>query len=951
MMNKDNRLLEEMETITTGDTGAVHLIFDGVSVVLAPNSQMQLVKIDDDTLDVRLLLLEGSLFADVYRPLSENENFEVYTPATSVSVLGTAIHVNHDAGNGFSEVGLLKGYIAVTCLASGQTATHFSPPGASGLMVKVSECGEFNINETHVLNIENILALEIALMLPSDTESMSIVADVVNTVAEQAELNNMLQEEFSSSEISEDWDFYIPPFIGDDIDVIDIQEPPHVELPPPDAGERPELENEQRPEPETTNPPEPENILESRPEDLERPPEPETSRPNDTNQSGSGNSGSGDTNNTDPGDSDPGDISDPGVGGPGDGSPNPPPSYFENLMTELIALALRPSGNSGTRDTIHEVLYDYSVLHKYDLEYLLHAVLYELGKRGFDGTNEGSNGNRLFGHVSYILQNMPTCFDNLIAELIALAIESSSHSATRDAIHDVLYDYAVLHKYVYLEELLDAVLCELGKRGFDGANERTNGNRLFNHVSNILQSMSQSYFDHLMTELISLAIEPSSHSATRDAIHDVLYAYATLHKYVYLEELLDAVLYELGERGFDGANERTNGNRLFNHVSNILQSMSQSYFEHLMTELIALAVEPSSHSATRDAIHDVLYAYATLHKYVYLEELLDAVLYELGERGFDGANERTNGNRLFNHVSNILQSMSQSYFDHLMTELIALAVEPSSHSATRDAIHDVLYAYATLHKYVYLEDLLDAVLYELVKRGFDGVNERTNGNRLFNHVSYILRSMQGYTGGRRRLDSQEFTFRADRLSDFFGRFHYSLMIMNASNATIYAWEIEFNTNSTIEVADGAHMWQQGDRVMLSSAVRNPPAWYPGSYLIIEVSGSRPFFTNLQIYNIAVFDVSDNNLGPGGNLGNDVLIIYEPRNDMPQELPKDIESPAKEPEEPEYPKYPYGYPETEEAKDPAECDDPYEVSLPCYKLQAKEPECEIPYEEQPVFQQP
>ena len=867
MMNKDNRLLEEMETITTGDTGAVHLIFDGVSVVLAPNSQMQLVKIDDDTLDVRLLLLEGSLFADVYRPLSENENFEVYTPATSVSVLGTAIHVNHDAGNGFSEVGLLKGYIAVTCLASGQTATHFSPPGASGLMVKVSECGEFNINETHVLNIENILALEIALMLPSDTESMSIVADVVNTVAEQAELNNMLQEEFSSSEISEDWDFYIPPFIGDDIDVIDIQEPPHVELPPPDAGERPELENEQRPEPETTNPPEPENILESRPEDLERPPEPETSRPNDTNQSGSGNSGSGDTNNTDPGDSDPGDISDPGVGGPGDGSPNPPPSYFENLMTELIALALRPSGNSGTRDTIHEVLYDYSVLHKYDLEYLLHAVLYELGKRGFDGTNEGSNGNRLFGHVSYILQNMPTCFDNLIAELIALAIESSSHSATRDAIHDVLYDYAVLHKYVYLEELLDAVLCELGKRGFDGANERTNGNRLFNHVSNILQSMSQSYFDHLMTELISLAIEPSSHSATRDAIHDVLYAYATLHKYVYLEELLDAVLYELGERGFDGANERTNGNRLFNHVSNILQSMSQSYF------------------------------------------------------------------------------------DHLMTELIALAVEPSSHSATRDAIHDVLYAYATLHKYVYLEDLLDAVLYELVKRGFDGVNERTNGNRLFNHVSYILRSMQGYTGGRRRLDSQEFTFRADRLSDFFGRFHYSLMIMNASNATIYAWEIEFNTNSTIEVADGAHMWQQGDRVMLSSAVRNPPAWYPGSYLIIEVSGSRPFFTNLQIYNIAVFDVSDNNLGPGGNLGNDVLIIYEPRNDMPQELPKDIESPAKEPEEPEYPKYPYGYPETEEAKDPAECDDPYEVSLPCYKLQAKEPECEIPYEEQPVFQQP
>jgi len=183
-------VLNEGDLVQTGATGAMHLAFSGASVVIAPNSKVELSRVvsQNGALDVELNLLDGSMFADVYQPLENGERFYLRTPASVVEVLGTSVHISHDAVTGISEVGLLKGSIAVTCLESGQTASHIVLYGESGLLVRVSECGGFDVLETSVLVLENIPAAQLAYVLPNSSELIeSLINDIMQVTIQQNE--------------------------------------------------------------------------------------------------------------------------------------------------------------------------------------------------------------------------------------------------------------------------------------------------------------------------------------------------------------------------------------------------------------------------------------------------------------------------------------------------------------------------------------------------------------------------------------------------------------------------------------------------------------------------------------------------------------------------------------------------------------------------------------------
>jgi len=543
IMNDSNNF-ETEDMIITGDTGAVHLVFDGANVVIGPNSKMQVTNGGyGNSLEVGLFLLEGSLFADVYRPLGHNESFLVHTQVTHVSVLGTAIHINHDSESGLSEVGLLKGHIAVACVASGQSATHYSAPGAGGLMVMVSESGSVDITETYALNLNNILAAEIALSLPGTTESMDIVASVVATA-------ELAAAEQAAAELAVTIDQHIPDDVPDiilwDVEPEDIEPEPTTTTEPattqpttteptttepattepattqhtttepaatepattqPTTTEPTTTEPATTTEPPTTQPPTTQPPTTQPPTTQPPTTQPPTTQP-PTTQPPTTQPPTTQPPTTQPPTTQPTTTQPPTTQPPTTQPPTTqptitqppttqPPTYFDLLMTELIEMSVSPSTSPRIREAIYQALHAFANQHNYQLEYLLENVLAELEARGFydAGTpGERSNEHRLFIHISYILESMqcigttPTYFDLLMTELLDLA-DGGNNIATTYAIFITLRIHAQRHNYGMFVELLHAVLDELAYRGYDGSNAGSSGDRLYNHVMNILHNI------------------------------------------------------------------------------------------------------------------------------------------------------------------------------------------------------------------------------------------------------------------------------------------------------------------------------------------------------------------------------------------------------------------------------------------------------------------------------
>jgi len=462
--------LGESEIVRTGYNGIMHLAFDGANVTIAPNSHLKLVSSDtgNGTLDVELFVYEGNVFSYVYRPLAQNERFEVHTPATRAYVLGTAIHVSHSAEIGISEIGLLKGAIAVTCVASSQTVRHSVPAGMNGLLVRVSNDGSLDVSQTAVLEPNHIPAAVIASLLPGNTEINGLINESVQAVllptdyqisqdtprdesiAEIILDNNMLNQDMLNLDHILDnldfdlsqYDLIIPTTVlvdsGDSDDTADTElmtEP----IEPPDQLEvydTHEDEDEDVPEPENV----PENESESQteaegtvpevqpepslpPPDLIPPTEPETTDPTEPETTETEPETTDPTESeTEPETTDPTapettDPTEPETTDPGCSIPQPTDPvdecYFEVLMLELISLAdSRPIDFIIITENIQQLLEDYARAHMNgQIRELVLDILYLLHEQGFDGSNLGSPENRLIWHLVFILHNLPDIVD------------------------------------------------------------------------------------------------------------------------------------------------------------------------------------------------------------------------------------------------------------------------------------------------------------------------------------------------------------------------------------------------------------------------------------------------------------------------------------------------------------------------------------------------------------
>ena len=216
-MNENHGFLNVGEPVQTSDTGAMHLAFDGANVIIAPNSNVILSSVGNyaGVLDVKLTVLDGSVFADVYRPLNGAESFVIYTPASVISVLGTAVQVTHDSQTGISESSLLKGAVSIACLASNQVFTHSVAPGEAGFSVRICETGSINIAETYPLSYENLMAVMLATLLPDSDWPIDVVMGAVTESLLLAVYQEALAEVVENIELDFwDLDVYEPVFIA-----------------------------------------------------------------------------------------------------------------------------------------------------------------------------------------------------------------------------------------------------------------------------------------------------------------------------------------------------------------------------------------------------------------------------------------------------------------------------------------------------------------------------------------------------------------------------------------------------------------------------------------------------------------------------------------------------------------------------------------------------------------
>jgi len=221
-MIQNSGFLNEGDIVQTGETGAMHLAFDGATVTIAPNSKMVLTSVGTraGVLDVKLTVLDGSIFVDIYRPLINGESFEVHTPASIIPILGTAVQISHNALTDISEVSLLKGTVRVICLASDQVFTHSVAEGEDGLVVRICEAGSIDISITSPLVLEHLTAVMLATLLPDSVWPVDAVMDIVSEALPIA-LAGVYSENVQAL-TSDFWDFdvYEPIFasdLGDDV--------------------------------------------------------------------------------------------------------------------------------------------------------------------------------------------------------------------------------------------------------------------------------------------------------------------------------------------------------------------------------------------------------------------------------------------------------------------------------------------------------------------------------------------------------------------------------------------------------------------------------------------------------------------------------------------------------------------------------------------------------------
>ena len=231
-MTQNCGFLNEGDTVQTGATGAMHVAFDGATVIIAPNSKMILSGIGTctDARDVKLTVLDGSIFVDVYRPLNSDESFEIHTPASIIPILGTSVQVRHDALTDISEVSLLKGTVRVICLASDQVFTHSVSAGEDGLVVRICETGSLDISKTYPLALEHLTAVMLATLLPGSAWPMDAVMDIVSEILQTMPVEIYEQYVQALTLAPDFWDFdaYEPAFTPD-IAGVDSAEPNLVE--------------------------------------------------------------------------------------------------------------------------------------------------------------------------------------------------------------------------------------------------------------------------------------------------------------------------------------------------------------------------------------------------------------------------------------------------------------------------------------------------------------------------------------------------------------------------------------------------------------------------------------------------------------------------------------------------------------------------------------------------
>ena len=461
--------LGESEIVQTGHNGVMHLAFDGANVTIAPNSRLRLVSSDtgNGTLNVELFVYEGNVFSYVYRPLSQNERFEVHTPATKASVLGTAIHVSHNAEIGISKIGLLKGSIAVTCVTSNQTVQHRVLEGMTGLLVRVSEDGSLDVSQTSVLEPNHIPAAVIASLLPGNAAVNSLINESVQavslvpdyqilqdtpreegfgTVVSDSNVFNqdMLNRDYILSNFSDhsNFDSYQHDAIIPTTVIIDSEDTADTELmtdpvePPEEVEVMPEYENISEPDVQ----PEPENVPETEPQSEAEgslpevwpepslpptepmpPTEPETEpETTDPTEPETEPETTGPTElETEPETTGPTEPeTEPETTGPTEPKTTDPTDpieecYFEQLMIEIISLAgSTPIDFVAVSEEIRQLLEDYAIAHmNAQLQELIVYILHTLSDQGFDGVDIRLPENILVWYLVYILHNLPDIID------------------------------------------------------------------------------------------------------------------------------------------------------------------------------------------------------------------------------------------------------------------------------------------------------------------------------------------------------------------------------------------------------------------------------------------------------------------------------------------------------------------------------------------------------------
>ena len=195
-MAQHQNLLEGGHRIETGSSEALHFIFEGANITIAPNSQVELQEIENPNLgstfdtglfNFEFLLLEGNIFADVYRPLTPTETFRILTPATVVDVVGTAIHVMHSQALGMSEVNLIKGDITVKCLFSADIVPHSATPAQGGLLIQIFENRHSNIEDYSATDISRLPALLITRLFPEYVGSHDEINQAIEIMLRRAE--------------------------------------------------------------------------------------------------------------------------------------------------------------------------------------------------------------------------------------------------------------------------------------------------------------------------------------------------------------------------------------------------------------------------------------------------------------------------------------------------------------------------------------------------------------------------------------------------------------------------------------------------------------------------------------------------------------------------------------------------------------------------------------------